>query len=77
MTITTHPVPARTDAVSATTAPRQQATATVRRTGWMVAAGGAVWSAALFAVSPQATDNCRSPSPTSARCRSKSACSPW
>ena len=52
MTISTAPAPARTDD---TTTPAIS-TKTVRRTGWAVAAGAALWSGTYFAFSPQTTD---------------------
>lgn len=52
MTISTTPAPARTDE-PATTAISTKA---VRRTGWAVAAGAALWSATYFAYNPQTTD---------------------
>jgi hypothetical protein len=54
MSITTTPAPARTDE----TAVRPAATTrSARRTGLFVAAGSAIWSAAMFAANPQSTDS--------------------
>ncbi|MGW4946456.1 hypothetical protein ACWEOZ_33280 [Actinoplanes sp. NPDC004185] len=56
MSISTSAVPARTD-VSAAGPDRPAASAaSVRRTGWFVAAGGAIWAATMYAVNPQTTD---------------------
>lgn len=54
MTITTSPALARTDeaATAAAVSP-----ASVRKAGWALAAGSLIWSASMFAVDPQATDN--------------------
>ncbi|MBM2614249.1 hypothetical protein JIG36_01605 [Actinoplanes sp. LDG1-06] len=51
MSVTVNPAPARTDD------PTTRATATaVRRTGWLVAAGAAIWAGATALYSPQTTD---------------------
>ena len=52
MSVTTTPAPARTDVAADRTAPD----AGVRRTGWLVAGGAAIWAAAMAVYSPQTTD---------------------
>ncbi|MBG0560150.1 hypothetical protein [Actinoplanes aureus] len=53
MSISTTPAPARTDDQATTSI----STKTVRRTGWAVAFGAALWSATYFAFNPQSTDS--------------------
>ena len=54
MSITTAPAPARTDETGART---PTATRTARRTGILMAAGAAIWSASMFVANPQSTDS--------------------
>jgi len=50
MSVTVNPAPARTDV------PPAHPTAAVRRTGWLVAGGAAIWAASMAVYNPQTTD---------------------
>jgi hypothetical protein len=52
MSISITPAPARTDEAGEASISARA----VRRTGWAVAAGAALWSATFFAIDPQTTD---------------------